>query len=39
VSLNGQALDAGDGAAAERESKLLIKGRGDGGEILLFDLP
>jgi hypothetical protein len=39
VSLNGQALDAGDGAAAERESKLLIKGRGDGAEILLFDLP
>ena len=39
VSLNGRELDAGDGAAAERESKLLIKGRGDGGEILLFDLP
>ena len=39
VSLNGQELDAGDGAAAERESTLLIKGRGDGGEILLFDLP
>ncbi len=39
VSLNGQQLDEGDGAAALRESKLLIKGRGDGSEILLFDLP
>jgi redox-sensitive bicupin YhaK (pirin superfamily) len=39
VSLNGQELAAGDGAAALREPKLLIKGRDDGGEILLFDLP
>jgi redox-sensitive bicupin YhaK (pirin superfamily) len=39
VSLNGQELAAGDGAAALREPKLLIKGLGDGGEILLFDLP
>jgi redox-sensitive bicupin YhaK (pirin superfamily) len=39
VSLNGQQLDAGDGAAALRESKLQIKGRGDGSEFLLFDLP
>ncbi|HEY5307277.1 MAG TPA: pirin family protein, partial [Casimicrobiaceae bacterium] len=39
VSLNGRELDAGDGAAAQREPKLLIKGRVDGSEILLFDLP
>ena len=39
VSLNGRELDAGDGAAAQREPKLLINGRVDGSEILLFDLP
>jgi redox-sensitive bicupin YhaK (pirin superfamily) len=35
VSLNGQQLDAGDGAAIENEQKLTIAGDG---EMLLFDL-
>ncbi len=35
VSLNGQALVAGDGAAIEKESKVTIAGDG---EVLLFDL-
>ncbi|HXA16204.1 MAG TPA: pirin family protein [Thermoanaerobaculia bacterium] len=35
VSVNGQALDAGDGAAIEKETKVMIAGDG---EALLFDL-
>jgi redox-sensitive bicupin YhaK (pirin superfamily) len=35
VSLNGQSLDAGDGAAIEKETKVTIAGDG---EALLFDL-
>ena len=35
VSLNGQALVAGDGAAIEKESHITIEGDG---EVLLFDL-
>ena len=38
VDLNGQRLDAGDGAAIEREPKLDITGKADGSELLLFDL-
>jgi redox-sensitive bicupin YhaK (pirin superfamily) len=37
VSLNGQALAAGDGAAASEESELAIRGDGSS-EVLLFDL-
>jgi len=39
VDLNGQRIDAGDGAAIEREPKLDITGKADGSELLLFDLP
>ena len=39
VALNGQALDVGDGAAVEDESKLILKGVAPGSEVLLFDLP
>ncbi len=37
--LNGQNLDAGDGAAIEREAVLNVKAKVDATEILLFDLP
>jgi redox-sensitive bicupin YhaK (pirin superfamily) len=37
VSLNGERLAAGDGAAASGETKLTIASE-DGGEVLLFDL-
>jgi hypothetical protein len=36
--VNGLELEEGDGLAVEHERRLLIKGRGDGGEFLLFDL-
>ncbi len=39
VTLNGEALDQGDGAAVENETALSVAGRTDGAEILLFDLP
>ncbi len=35
VSINGQSLDAGDGASIEKETSLRIEGEG---ELLLFDL-
>jgi redox-sensitive bicupin YhaK (pirin superfamily) len=38
VSLNGQALSEGDGAAISDESSVTIAGQADGGEVLLFDL-
>jgi redox-sensitive bicupin YhaK (pirin superfamily) len=38
VSVNGQDLKAGDGAAVSQERKLEISGRADGSEVLLFDL-
>ena len=38
VSLNGQLLQEGDGAAVSEEPELQVTGSGDGGEILLFDL-
>ena len=39
VTLNGQRLEAGDGAAVEKESKLQITGASDDeAEFLLFDL-
>jgi redox-sensitive bicupin YhaK (pirin superfamily) len=38
VSVNGQELKAGDGAAVSKESKLEISGTADGSEVLLFDL-
>jgi quercetin 2,3-dioxygenase len=37
VTLNGETLKAGDGAAVSEESKLRLEG-GQGGEVLLFDL-
>jgi len=37
VSLNGQKLDQGDGAAVSEEAKLAIRAEKDG-EVLLFDL-
>jgi hypothetical protein len=37
VSLNGQAIRAGDGAAASDETRLEIRGV-DPAELLLFDL-
>jgi hypothetical protein len=39
VSLNGQPLDEGDGAAVSDERELLVIGMKAGGEVLLFDLP
>jgi redox-sensitive bicupin YhaK (pirin superfamily) len=40
VSLNGQRLSQGDGAAVSDESSLVISGEAaSGGEVLLFDLP
>lgn len=38
VSLNGQVLQEGDGAAVSGESRLSLAGSGTGGEFLLFDL-
>jgi redox-sensitive bicupin YhaK (pirin superfamily) len=38
VNVNGQTLEAGDGAAVSQESKLQIAGAEDGSEVLLFDL-
>ena len=40
VELNGQALEAGDGAALSDEGTVRLRGRQDGGEaeLLLFDL-
>ena len=39
ASLNGQPLQQGDGAAISDEARLSIEGSGEGGEILVFDLP
>jgi redox-sensitive bicupin YhaK (pirin superfamily) len=39
VTLNGQELRAGDGAAVENETALKISSLSDGSEVLLFDLP
>jgi redox-sensitive bicupin YhaK (pirin superfamily) len=38
VELNGQKLQAGDGAAVEKESALEITGKQNDSEVLLFDL-
>ncbi|MCU1285083.1 MAG: Pirin domain protein [Acidobacteriales bacterium] len=38
VELNGQKLEAGDGAAIENETKLSITGKDSTSEVLLFDL-
>jgi redox-sensitive bicupin YhaK (pirin superfamily) len=38
VEVNGQELQAADGAAVTHETKLEINGRSDGSEVLLFDL-
>ena len=38
VTLNGVALDEGDGAAVSDESALALAGRNGTGEVLLFDL-
>ena len=38
VTLNGQPLGEGDGAAVSDEQKLAIKGAADDSEVLLFDL-
>jgi redox-sensitive bicupin YhaK (pirin superfamily) len=38
VTLNGQTLGEGDGAAVSDEQKLAIKGAADDSEVLLFDL-
>lgn len=35
----GQPLDAGDGAALSEEGAVRLRGRGEGGEVLVFDLP
>jgi redox-sensitive bicupin YhaK (pirin superfamily) len=40
ISLNGQPLNDGDGAAVSDEQDLSFAGYGsEGGEVLLFDLP
>jgi redox-sensitive bicupin YhaK (pirin superfamily) len=40
ITLNGQALKEGDGAAISGEKALSLAGAGPiGGELLLFDLP
>jgi hypothetical protein len=38
ITLNGQKLKAGDGAAVTAEPKLQLAGVGDSSEALLFDL-
>jgi redox-sensitive bicupin YhaK (pirin superfamily) len=38
VEVNGETLEAGDGAAISEETALTIKSRADGSEFLLFDL-
>ena len=38
VSLNGQLLEAGDGAAIVNETEITLIGGGNTGEILLFDM-
>jgi redox-sensitive bicupin YhaK (pirin superfamily) len=38
VTLNGVALEEGDGAAVSEERELALAGRGGAGEVLLFDL-
>ena len=39
VDVNGQTLEAGDGAALQDEPAVALTGRGDRAEMLLFDLP
>ena len=39
VTVNGQPLAEGDGAAVSGERELAVAGAGPGGEVLLFDLP
>jgi redox-sensitive bicupin YhaK (pirin superfamily) len=39
VEVNGQRLDAGDGASLRNETILAVTGKAEGSEILLFDLP
>src|SRR5262245_16391980 len=39
VTLNGKALNEGDGVALENESKLTLRGTSESSELLLFDLP
>jgi quercetin 2,3-dioxygenase len=38
VQLNDLTLSAGDGAAIERESSIILRGSGNGAEVLLFDM-
>lgn len=38
IEVNGETLEAGDGAAISEETALTIKSRTDGSEFLLFDL-
>ncbi len=38
VSINGEALGQGDGAATEREGKIVIVGGSVPSEVLVFDL-
>jgi redox-sensitive bicupin YhaK (pirin superfamily) len=38
LEVNGETLEAGDGAAISEETALTIKSRADGSEFLLFDL-
>jgi len=39
LGLNGQPLGPGDGAAVEAETELELTGAGEGGEVVLWDLP
>jgi quercetin 2,3-dioxygenase len=39
VEINGQLLDAGDGAAISEEATIVVKGQADRNELLVFDLP
>ena len=39
AALNGRGLAAGDGAGVEDEVQLSMEGLGEGGEVLLFDMP
>ena len=38
VSLGGQTLQAGDGAALSDKAAVMIKGEGEPAEVLVFDL-